>query len=30
VERELLLSGLVVKQQKILKVQNRIYRSIFR
>jgi predicted ATPase/GAF domain-containing protein/tRNA A-37 threonylcarbamoyl transferase component Bud32 len=29
VERELLLSGLVVKQQGILKVQNRIYQSIF-
>ena len=28
-ERELLLSGLIVKQQKTLKVQNRIYRSIF-
>ena len=28
-ERELLLSGLVVKQQGTLKVQNRIYRSIF-
>ena len=28
-ERELLLSGLAVKQQGILKVQNRIYRSIF-
>jgi predicted ATPase/GAF domain-containing protein len=28
-ERELLLSGLVVKQQGILKVQNRIYQSIF-
>jgi PAS domain S-box-containing protein len=28
-ERELLLSGLVVKQQDALKVQNRIYASIF-
>ena len=28
-EKELLLSGLVVKQQGILKVQNRIYKSIF-
>ncbi len=28
-ERELLLSGLVVKQKGTLKVQNRIYRSIF-
>lgn len=28
-ERELLLSGLVVKQQETLKVQNRIYKSIF-
>ncbi|GAB1537718.1 hypothetical protein NUACC21_03710 [Scytonema sp. NUACC21] len=28
-ERELLLSGLVVKQQGILKIQNRIYESIF-
>jgi predicted ATPase/GAF domain-containing protein/tRNA A-37 threonylcarbamoyl transferase component Bud32 len=28
-ERELLLSGLAVKQQGILKVQNRIYQSIF-
>ncbi|BAZ71152.1 serine/threonine protein kinase (plasmid) [Fischerella sp. NIES-4106] len=28
-ERELLLSGLVVKQQGILRVQNRIYASIF-
>ncbi len=28
-ERELLLSGLAVKQQGTLKVQNRIYRSIF-
>ncbi|MGF1482228.1 MAG: AAA family ATPase [Cyanophyceae cyanobacterium] len=28
-ERELLLSGLVVKQQGTLKVQNRIYKSIF-
>jgi hypothetical protein len=28
-ERELLLSGLVVKQQGTLRVQNRIYRSIF-
>ena len=29
VERELLLSGLVVKQQGALRVQNRIYASIF-
>ena len=29
VERELLLSGLVVKQQGTLKVQNRIYETIF-
>ena len=29
VERELLLSGLVVKQDGFLKVQNRIYQSIF-
>jgi hypothetical protein len=29
VERELLLSGLIVKQQKTLKVQNRIYQAIF-
>ncbi|MDJ0734541.1 MAG: AAA family ATPase [Nostocaceae cyanobacterium] len=28
-ERELILSGLVVKQQGILRVQNRIYQSIF-
>ena len=28
-ERELVLSGLVVKQQGILKIHNRIYRSIF-
>jgi predicted ATPase/GAF domain-containing protein/tRNA A-37 threonylcarbamoyl transferase component Bud32 len=28
-ERELILSGLVVKQQGILRVQNRIYKSIF-
>ena len=28
-EKELLLSGLIVKQQGTLKVQNRIYRSIF-
>ena len=28
-ERELLLSGLVVKQQGTLRVQNRIYQSIF-
>ncbi len=28
-ERELLLSGLVVKQQELLRVQNRIYASIF-
>jgi hypothetical protein len=28
-ERELLLSGLVVKQQRTLRVQNRIYESIF-
>lgn len=29
VERELLLSGLVVKQEGILTVQNRIYKEIF-
>ncbi|MDJ0651113.1 MAG: hypothetical protein QNJ60_20660 [Xenococcaceae cyanobacterium MO_188.B19] len=28
-ERELVLSGLVVKQEVTLKVQNRIYQSIF-
>ena len=28
-ERELLLSGVVVKQQETLRVQNRIYQSIF-
>ena len=28
-EKELLLSGLAVKQQGTLRVQNRIYRSIF-
>jgi len=28
-EKELLLSGLVVKQQGILRVQNRIYKLIF-